>query len=333
MCLMSISGTIKSRKFITVVVIVVCAFFLLKFINSFLSSQRINSRGTVSYDSGSANYGSVSSVAPLMDIGGGFNKYYPEPVPSGESVNSNPGIPRKVLLETSLSLMVQDVPEALKLSKIKTEDLGGFVVNSNLNSPLESSNATLVIRVPNDKAAEMTEYLKGSAVKVVSENQNGTDITDQYMDIEERIRVINETKTRFEAIFNEAKTVEEMLNVQREILNLQTQLDSLTGQQKYLSDAAKTVKLTAYFSEDEYSLPYTPDDGFSLKTVFKQAVRSLMITLRALAGLFIVIVVYAVIWLPLLLIVFGIYKLITRHSNKKNKDTEPSKATNTQILA
>ncbi len=101
-------------------------------------------------------------------------------------------------------------------------------------------------------------------------------------------------------MLDKAVNVDEILRVQNEILNTQSQIDSYKGQAKYLENTASSVKITVYLSTDEYSLPYAPQDGFRPNVIFKQAVRALVLTLRGLASKGIWVAVYSVIWVPIL---------------------------------
>ena len=146
------------------------------------------------------------------------------------------------------------------------------------------------------------------SLKVTSENLNGTDVTDQYVDIEARLKTLNATKTKFEEIMAKAITVQDILNVQRELLSLQDQIDNLKGQQDFLKKTAELAKITIYLSTDEFSLPYAPSDTFRPEVIFKTAVRSLVSTIRGLVENLIWIMVFSVIWVPALIIGIVIYK-------------------------
>jgi hypothetical protein len=74
------------------------------------------------------------------------------------------------------------------------------------------------------------------------------------------------------------------------------------GQQKYLEESAKMVRITAFLSTDELALPYAPEDAWRPQAIFRQAVRSLIQLGRGFASLGIWAVVFAPVWLPTLLL-------------------------------
>lgn len=219
---------------------------------------------------------------------------------------------RLVIQESWVSLLTKNVKETVDKILDYAKSSGGYMVNSSTNNADESPSATVVIRVPESKLRPTLDFLRGIAIKVVSENLTGEDVTDQYVDIEARLSTLNKTKLKFEEILDKAVKVEDILTVQREIINLQSQIDSLKGQQQYLEKSAQMAKITIYLSTDEIALPYAPTETWRPNIIFKLAIRSLIGNLRSLGSALIWMLVYAVIWVPLLLLVFFIRKKIKK---------------------
>ncbi len=205
---------------------------------------------------------------------------------------------RLVVRDTGLSLQVKDVGLSINRIEAIARAKGGFLVDSNLTRPEGAANGSIAVRVPEDKRLETMEEFKGLAVKVVSESVVGTDVTDQFVDNEARLDVLNKTKAKFEEILGRADQVQDLLQVQRELINIQQQIDNVRGQQKYLEQTAKLTKITVYLSTDELALPYAPDRSWRPGVVFKRAVRSLVGTLRGVGSGVIWVAVYTPILIP-----------------------------------
>lgn len=251
-------------------------------------------------------YGSVNLKQGSLSTSGlslpSSNYYRSEYTPTNQK-------DRLVVQETSLSLVVTKVRESTDSIIEKAKQLEGYLVSSSLSQPEEAPFSSVIIRVPSDKLKDALQYLRSLAVKVTSENVIGTDVTDEYVDIDSRLATLQSTKTKFESILNQATQIQDILNVQREIISLQDQIDSLKGRQKYLEQTAKLSKIIVYLSTDELALPYAPTGTFRPAVIFKMAVRSLVGLLRGAASLSIWVIVYAVIWVPLLVGVIVIRKL------------------------
>lgn len=210
---------------------------------------------------------------------------------------------RLVVEESNLSLVVKDVSQTAQKVIDYAEKEGGFMVSSSITRPEESPLATVVVRVPSQKLEMAIAHFRSLAIKVSSENLLGRDVTEEYEDIQTKIATYEKTITRFEEIREKATKVSELLEVTKEIINLQTQIDSLKGSKEYLEKTAAFAKVTVYLATDEFALPYQPPAGFRPETVFKQAVRSLLTNIYALGRTFIWIGVYGVVWVPVLAVV------------------------------
>jgi len=234
--------------------------------------------------------------APITSLSRSYN--------SKESANLGVAQDQRMTVDDNyISLKVENVNKSLGDIKQKTAELKGFVVNMNVSKPAESTTANLAIRVPKESADDLQSFIKGTGVKVVTESMSSNDVTDQYRDLEEELGLYTKNKIRFEEIMTKAVEVQDILQVQNEILNLQRQIDSIKGQKQYLEQTANSVKFTVYLSTDEYSLPYVPDTSWRPSSVFKEAVRSLVVTFRGIGNKVIWLAVYSVIWAPILLII------------------------------
>jgi len=218
---------------------------------------------------------------------------------------------RLVIQDTSLSLQVDNVESKIKEIESKTTEMGGFLINSNLSKPNGVGSGTISVRIPEGKRDEAMELFKVMAVKVVSENVSGTDVTDQYTDLQAQLEVLQKTKVKFEEILDKAYTVNDLMNVQQQLISLQQQINSVKGQQKYFEQSAKLSKITIYLSTDDLALPYAPTNEWRPAVVFKEAVRSLINNIRGLGNMLIWVAVFSPLWIPAIFVIrFAKKKLV-----------------------
>ena len=97
---------------------------------------------------------------------------------------------RLVVKNSNVSIVVEDVNETINRVTTYTEDIGGYMVNSSVRKPEGLSKGTLSIRVPSERLEETLDFLDEQATKVVSKEIMGRDVTDEYVDIEERIATL-----------------------------------------------------------------------------------------------------------------------------------------------
>ncbi len=294
-----IFGWIKNNKSTFILLLIVAYFLLSKYLSSYqslrLTSPKYPEMGAEpqSLDFRSRSIGSM--VSDMMPP--------PQEAPPTTGVAN-----RKVISESYLSLLVNSVVEAQKQIIQTAENLGGYMVNSNLSNPQDAPTATVIVRLPSDRLQNALEVYRGLAVKVISENLSGQDVTDEYVDNQGRLETLEKTKAKFEEIFEKATEIQDILNVQQQIISLQSQIDAVKGQQIYLEKNAQMAKLTIYLSTDELALPYAPSETWRPAVILKQATRSLLTQLRKLGTAVIWLTVYSVILVPTLLLIYYLKK-------------------------
>jgi len=278
---------IKSHKLVSLLLIIV--IFLLNKDN--ISPLSLSKSSLDSSSLGSRDMYSVGSSPKMM------SSSINEAAPVSNVSN------RLVIKDTYLSLQVSKVDDIQSKIIKKAQELGGYMVNSSIENPSDIASATVVVRVPANKLDEALSYYRSLSIKVVSENLQGYDVTDQYTDLEEQLRINTKTKLKFEEMLDKAILVQDILQIQREIISVQASIDSIKGQQDYFKKNAELAKITLYLSTDEIALPYAPSETWRPEVIFKQAVRSMVGTLRNIGSLIIWIGAYALIWLPIVVII------------------------------
>lgn len=282
---------IKNHKLICVLIVIIL-YFLGK-----------NSIPLSSSSYGERNVSSSLKMGALPSAGGGnFSEMMPAPE-SAPTVNVKD---RLVITNSYLSLQVSKVTDVQKQVIQKAEELGGYMVNSSIENPSDVASSTVIVRIPSKQLESALQYYRSLSIKVISENLQGYDVTDQYVDFAAQLKIYEKTKVIFEQMLDKAINVQDILQIQREIINIQASIDSIKGQQDYLVKNSEMAKITLYISTDELALPYSPTEAWRPKVIFKQAVRSLVGTLRNIGSLAIWIAVYSVILVPIFLIVIFI---------------------------
>jgi len=207
---------------------------------------------TVSYGGAMRNASMTKMSLPMS--GGGMTADYAESMPMQEpapSIATN----RMVVRNSTLSLVVTSVASGLsEIEKIATT-MGGYLVDSSMSQPEGAASGSITIRVPSEKRTEALVNIKAAGLRTVSEQVQGSDVTDEYADLDSRLASLRKTKTKIEELLDRSGNVSDLMNVQRELMNIESQIDSVLGQQKYLEGNAKLTRISVYLSTDEFSLP------------------------------------------------------------------------------
>lgn len=308
---MNFISRIPHYKTIALLVIAVGLYYVKNNIDSDLHrSLRSNS-----YDRG-VSVGGFAGAPALESSQKMVSDSYIPPAPDvAPSTSAN----RLKSYTASLSMVVKDVYSSLKAIEATVANAGGFLINSYISSPEEGAYGTVSLRVPRSELSKTLEAIKAIGVRVTQESVSSSDLTDEYENIDAKLTSLQSTMTKFEALLNQANTVEESMRVQEQLLNLQDRIDGLVGRKQYLEKSSELSLITITIASDELSLPYAPQDTWRPQLIFKQAVRSLVQSARTLVNYSIWLGVYAVIWIPLLLIM-----ILIASRRKKKTDNDRS---------
>ena len=150
---------------------------------------------------------------------------------------------RLVIQNAELSIVVADVNARVDAIQSMTRAMGGFVVSVNVYDTAAYDSepvpqASMVVRVPQERMDEALAQVKQGAVDVRSETRSGTDVTDQYVDLQSRLKAKQAAEQQLLSIMQEAKRTEDVLAVYAQLQQIQSDIEVLKGQIKYYQQSA-----------------------------------------------------------------------------------------------
>lgn len=185
------------------------------------------------------------------------------------------------------------------------EQNGGFVSNTYSYSDSEGNliSGNITIRIPHNKYNSAVDRVKDMG-EVASISINGQDITQDYVDLESRLRNYEAQQDILLDLMAQSKKVSDSLEVQNELSNVQEQIELIKGKMNYLDDMVSFSTIEVYLYEPE-PIKTTSDWGFveALKrglrgavTVFNYIIMVLIVTAPVwiLAGIIAIIVWQAI---------------------------------------
>ncbi len=142
---------------------------------------------------------------------------------------------RIVVHTARMALVVDDVARTIDSIAVVARDLGGWVVNSDRSS---KHSGNIAIRVPAQSLDEAFLRLESLAQKVESRAVASEDVTDEYVDSQSRLVSLRATEERLLSFLDRAQNVDEALRVQKEVSNLQLQIEEIQGRLNFLGQTA-----------------------------------------------------------------------------------------------
>lgn len=224
---------------------------------------------------------------------------------------------RKIVKNGSLQLEVEDTEESLGIVEAEIAEQDAFVTHQNSWEVRRGTLAyNLTIRVPAENLEILSENLEQLGLKK-SENYSTSDITAQYRDTDNRIQNLETRRDRLRALMErETENISDVLEIDRELTRVQDEIESLGNTQirRDTDVAYSTLQLTLNPQAQigDFSSP-----DWNLETSWKTAVNDFIHDAREVVDKLIRIFVYTPIWLPALLILWGIKRLLFGPKKKK----------------
>ncbi len=140
---------------------------------------------------------------------------------------------RKIIRNGYLNLEVSSVEEALADIKALVDSANGYVANESVSQDqYETRSGTITCRVPSEQLDGTLEELKKLG-KVEHVSITGNDITDQYFDLEIRMRNQKELEERLVALLKRpSNKLADLLAAERELARVRTDVDAMEGRKR-----------------------------------------------------------------------------------------------------
>jgi hypothetical protein len=202
-------------------------------------------------------------------------------------------IERLIIRNASLDVVVADTEAALGEINDLVDELGGYVVESNVYQYQEAKSASVRLRIPAESLDVALERIRGLATEVRSENITGQDVTEEYVDLKSRLRSLEATEAKLLEFLEEAEDTEAALAVYEELHRIQTEIEQVKGRMQFLEESAAMATIFIDITPDELAQPIQVG-GWHPEGTLRGAFQSLIRVMQFLVDALIVIVVLIV---------------------------------------
>jgi len=164
--------------------------------------------------------------------------------------STNEAADRKIIRNADITMEVDSTTDAQQRVTSIAESNGGFVVTSeakqraNVDPAKRTLDIKLVVRIPASRFGSALDQIKQLAGNVSQANVSGQDVTEDFIDLEARIRTQKALELQFLEIMKQARKVEDALEVQRQIADVRTDIEKLEGRKRFLENRSSLSTIT-----------------------------------------------------------------------------------------
>lgn len=227
-------------------------------------------------------------------------------------------VERKIIRNATLTLEVEQPAKAMQRVASVAESRGGFVVTSDSRQQTGSKGdrayeiITIEMRVPAAQFDAALADIRAAGGSVTAQKITGKDVTEEYIDLEARLRTQRALEEQLMTIMKRADAVSDAISVQRELSNVRTEIERVEGRRRFLENQSSLSTITVTLQPPA---PLIGTTGFfhSVGTAFGEGVDiAASITLFFIRLLLALIPVVIFIGLPLYLLYLLLRFLVRR---------------------
>lgn len=215
-------------------------------------------------------------------------------------------IERKIIKRADLSIEVKNIDTISDKITNLIETYNGYISDSrNWANQNKQKFYWFQLRIPVDNFNSVLNELNSDDYgQIISRSISGQDVTEEYMDLDIRLKNLNSQEERYRQLLDKADKVEEILKIENELNRIRTEIEQLQGRKKYLDNQISYSTITVNFSQPEPLSSGTP----GIIKAIRNAVNTMVKQIYQIINLIGALVPYVI----LLILIYIIYKKLIR---------------------
>jgi hypothetical protein len=237
--------------------------------------------------------------------------------PADQLQQNLPSADRMIIRTVNMTIAVGNVQEVFRQVEQLAGEQRGYISGSQIRQDGDRLTATLTIRVPADHPTFQAtlERLRGLSERVVDEQSQAQDVTEEYVDLDARLRTLKASEETMLGLLSKATRMEDILQIQRELTQVRTQIEQIQGRKQVLERRADLATINLTIREaGAFARP-----GWSPGSTIEEAIRALGTALRGLVTVAIWLAVFSPIWGGLLVVIYILIRVIARLARRGSR--------------
>lgn len=152
---------------------------------------------------------------------------------------------RQVIYRAQISIRVKDFDTSRAEIEHAVEQAEGYMVETSQREEERQIDGYLIARVPQDTFTDFLDEVERLADRVQNRQITGSDVTEEYVDLQSRLKAKKAVEKRLLQFMEDAEKTEDLLKISTDLGNIQEEIEQLTGKITYLQNqvAYSTVEI------------------------------------------------------------------------------------------
>ena len=159
-----------------------------------------------------------------------------------------PDIERKIIKTADISFKTDDLNNTRERINASVKKNEAWISSENETTSGRTTNRSISIRVPSEKLDILIEEISQGVEHFDNMNISSNDVTEEFVDVEARLKTRKALEARYLELLSKAGTMSDILLIENQINTLRSEIESIEGRMKYLSNQVSysTLNLSYY---------------------------------------------------------------------------------------
>jgi len=267
----------------------------------------------VNYQSRAPASAAAEGEAPALDMAARSPSVTPaESGAAGTSAPPSAGaLERKIIYEADIDLVVEDFTPVPALVDQLVKGYNGFIANSQVSGDAgEQRTGVWKLRIPIANFDAFLRDAQGNIGEVSRISRDSKDVSEEFYDVEARIRNKRQEETRLLKLLDERTgTLEDVLGIERELSRVREEIERMEGRMRVLADLTSMTTVTLRVREVQH---FIPEEATTFGDRVRRAFSNSLWAMRTGGESFLVMLAGAAPWIALLAIPVAVAIRIVR---------------------
>ena len=165
-----------------------------------------------------------------------------------ETANTAAMLERQLIKEGSINFETHDIAETRQHIESLVQKYGAYISQEDERATYSRIYQNMTVRIPKAHFDVFVTELSGGVKKIDEKSITVQDVTEEFIDSTARLAVKKETEQGYLRLLNQAKTIKDILDIQNELQDIRSDIESIEGRLRYLKNSVhfSTLHISMY---------------------------------------------------------------------------------------
>lgn len=170
------------------------------------------------------------------------------PLDSTEAASAAATLERQLIKEGTLNFETHDITETRRHIESLVQKYGAYISQEDERATSFRIYQNMSVRIPKAHFDVFVTELSSGVKKIDEKSITVQDVTEEFIDSTARLAVKKETEQGYLRLLNQAKTIKDILDIQNELQDIRSDIESIEGRLRYLKNSVhfSTLHISMY---------------------------------------------------------------------------------------